>query len=87
MSDGVKVKMTVKFIDGSQERYSFERQMTDEDAHVMMKKVQDALDAKHLIVDLGSKIQFFPMNNILSVELEPPPERLPPNCIRGASLV
>ena len=87
MGDGVIVKMTVKFVDGSQERYSFERQVTDEDAHVMMKKVQDALDAKHLIIDLGSKIQLFPMNNILSVEIEPPPAKFPANCIRGASLV
>ena len=87
MSGGEKVKMTVKFVDGSQERYSFERQITDEDALVMMKKIEDALDAKHLIVDLGSKIQLFPMNNILSIELEPPPEKLPPNCIRGALLI
>ena len=87
MSDRKKVKMTVKFVDGSQERYSFERQVTDEDAHVMLKKIQEALDAKHLIIDLGSKVQVFPMNNILSVELEPPPEKLPANCIKGAALV
>ena len=38
MSDDVKVKMTVKLVDGTQERYSFERQMTEEDAHLLMKK-------------------------------------------------
>ena len=87
MSNGEKVRMTVKFVDGTQERYSFERQVTDEDALVMMKKIQDALDAKHLIVDLDSKLQLFPMSNILSIELEPPPVKLPPNCVQGASLV
>ena len=87
MSDKKKVKMTVKFVDGSQERYAFERQITDEDAHVMLKKIQEALDAKHLVIDLGSKVQVFPMNNILSVELEPPPESLPASCIKGATLV
>ena len=87
MSNGEKVKMTVKFVDGSQERYSFERQVTNEDAHSMLKKIHEALDAKHLIIDLGSKVQVIPMNNILSVELQPPPEKLPLNCIQGASLV
>ena len=82
-----KVRMTVKFVDGSQERYSFDRQITDEEAHVVMKKIQEALDAKPLIVDLGSKVQLFPMSNILSIELEPPPEKLPTICIRGASLI
>ena len=87
MSDDKQVKMTVKFIDGSQERFSFERQMTNEDTHLLMKKIQELLEAKHLIIDLGSKIQIFPMYNIITIELEPAPVRLPSNCIRGASLV
>ena len=61
--------------------------ITEEDAHVMMNRVQEALDAKHLIIDLGSKVQILPMNNILQVEVSPPPVKLPPNCIKGASLV
>jgi hypothetical protein len=87
MSDDNQIKMTVKFVDGSQERYSFKRQMTDEDTHLLMKKIQELLEAKHLIIDLGSKIQIFPMDNILSIELEPPPVKLPSNCIHGVSLV
>ena len=79
--------MPVKFVDGSHERYSFKRQMTHEDTHVLMKKIQEILEAKHLIIDLGSKIQVFPMDNILKIELEPSPVILPSNCIRGASLI
>ncbi len=87
MSDDTDVRMTVKFINGSQERYSFERQMTSEDTHSLMKKIQEILEAKHLIIDLGSKMQIFPMENILAIELEPAPVKLPSNCIRGASLI
>ena len=68
--------MTVKFADGTKERYSFEQQVSDEDAHMVIKKIQEALEAKHLVIDLGSKVQVFPMNNILSIELIPPPEKL-----------
>ena len=87
MSDDVKVKMTVKLVDGTMERYSFKRQMTEEDTHLLMKKIQELLEAKHLIIDLGSKIQIIPMDNILTIELEPAPVQLPSNCIRGVSLI
>ena len=87
MSDDIKVKMIVKLVDGTIERYSFKRQMTDEDTHVLMKKIQGLLEAKHLIIDLDSKIQIIPMDNILTIEVEPAPVTLPSNCIRGASLI
>jgi len=87
MSDEECVRMTVKFVNGTEENYTFPRQMTEKDAHVMMNKVQEALDAKHLIIDLGSKVQILPMNNILQIEISPTPVKLPSICIKGASLV
>jgi hypothetical protein len=87
MNDDVNVDMTVKFVNGTEEHYTFSRQMTEEDAHIMVNKVQEALDAKHLIIELGSKIQIMPMNNLLQIEVNPVPVQLPENCIQGASLV
>lgn len=87
MSDVTKVSMTVKFVNGAEEHYTFARQVSEEDAYVMMNKIQEALDAQHLIVDLGSKVQVMPVNNILQIEISPPPVKLPSNCIKGASLV
>ena len=86
MNDDVNVDMTVKFVNGTEEHYTFSRQMTEEDAHILVNKVQEALDAKNLIVDLGSKIQIMPMNNILQIEVSPAPVKLPKNAIPGASL-
>lgn len=86
MSDDATVRMTVKFVNGTEENYTFPRQVTEEDTHLMMKKVQEALDAKHLVIDLGSKVQILPVNNILQIEVSPPPDKLPAICIRGASL-
>lgn len=85
MSDEVIVRMTVKFIDGSQENYEFPRQIIDES--LLAQKIQDALDAKHLIIDLESKVQITPIHNILSIEITPPPLKLPPNAIKEARLV
>ena len=86
-SDYVCVNMKVKFMNGTEEHYTFPRRVTEEDGHLMMTKIQEALDAKHLVIDLGSKIQIMPMSNILQIEVTPPPVILPSNCIRGASLV
>ena len=86
MSDDISVEMKVKFVNGTEEHYTFPRQFNEEDARLMVNKIQEALDAKHLIVDLGSKIQIMPMNNILQIEVSPVPVKLPRNTIEGASL-
>ncbi len=86
-SDDVCVEMKVKFVNGTEEHYTFPRQITEEDADILVNKVQEALDAKNLIIELGSKIQIMPMNNILQIEVPPVPVKLPENCIQGASLV
>ena len=85
MSDKVIVRMTVKFTNGSEENYEFPRQIVDES--IIVKKIQEALEAKHLIIDLKGKVQIFPIHNILSIEITPPPVKLPPNAIKEASLV
>ena len=85
MSDEVIVRMTVKFVNGSEESYEFPRQIIDES--IIAKKIQEALEAQHLVIDLKSKVQIIPVHNILSIEITPPPLKLPPNAIREASLV
>ncbi len=85
MSDEVIVRMTVKFINGSEENYEFPRQIVDE--AIIAKKIQEALESQHLVIDLKSKVQIIPIHNILSIEITPPPLKLPPNAIREATLV
>jgi len=81
----IKVQMTIKFINGSEEKYQFPRQLVDE--AIIAQKIQDALEAKHLIIDLKSKVQIIPIHNIMSIEITPPPDKLPPNTILDAILV
>jgi hypothetical protein len=77
--------MTVKYINGDEEHYEFKRQVVDE--LQINKKIQEALEAKFLIIELENKMQLIPFNNVALVEVSPPPVKLPPNCIVGASLV
>ncbi len=87
MSDNVLVSMIVKFVNGKEERYEFPRQIPEGNEHVLIKRINEALEAKHLIIDLESKVQIIPVHNILSIEISPPPAKLPQNCFRGAKLV
>ena len=85
MNEEVIVRMTIKFINGNEEHYEFPRQIVDE--VIIGKKIQEALDAKHLIIDLKTKVQVIPIHNILSIEITPPPLKLPPNAVKEATLV
>ncbi len=85
MNEEVIVRMTVKLVNGSEENYEFPRQIVDES--LLAKKIQDALEAQHLIIDLESKVQIIPIHNILSIEVTPPPKKLPPYTIKEARLV
>ena len=40
-----------------------------------------------LMMELDNKVQFIPFNNVLSIEVSPPPVKLPGNSIKGVSLV
>lgn len=85
MSDKTTVRMTVKYINGDEEHYQFKRQITDE---IQINiKLQEALESKFLMIELENKMQFIPFNNIASIEVSPPPAKLPHNCIVGAKLV
>jgi len=58
-----------------------------EDELQIVKKLQDALEAKFLMIELENKLQAIPFSNVLSIEVSPPPVKLPANCIAGAKLV
>ena len=85
MGDKVIVRMTVKYINGSEENYEFPRQIVD--VSIITKKIQEALESNYLIIDLKSKIQLILTHNILSIEITPPPLKLPSTTIKEASLV
>ena len=85
MSEKTIVTMKVKFVNGDEEHYEFRRQVEDEIQ--LTKRLQEALEAKFLLIELENKVQIIPFNNVLSIEVSPPPVKFPPICIKGASLV
>ena len=85
MSEQIEVRMKIRFMGGTEENYSFPRQIVDE--YQIAKALKEALSEKFLSIELENKLQLIPFHNVMSVEVSPPPLKLPANCIKGAKLI
>ena len=82
MSD--KRFLTIHFTDGSKLSVTFPKQ-TDENYQIA-SRVQKALDANQLAIEIGDEFFVIPMNNIKYLQVNPRPEILPDSVIRGGAL-
>lgn len=76
--------LTVHFTDGSKLSMSFPQQ-TDDFSQIA-DRVQKALDANQLAIELEGEMFVIPMNNIKYLQVNPAPEQLPDSVIRGGAL-
>ena len=82
MSD--KRFLTIHFTDGSKLSVTFPKH-TDENYQIA-SRVQKALDANQLAIEIGDEFFVIPMNNIKYLQVNPRPEILPDSVIRGGAL-
>ena len=82
MSD--KRFLTIHFTDGSKLSVTFPKQ-TDENYQIA-SRVQKALDANQLAIEIGDEFFVIPMNNIKYLQVNPRPDILPDSVIRGGAL-
>jgi hypothetical protein len=76
--------LTIHFTDGSKLSLTFPKQ-TDE-LHQIAGRVQKALDANQLSIEIGGELFVIPMSNIKYMQVNPAPEKLPDTVIRGGVL-
>ncbi|MFA9419998.1 MAG: hypothetical protein ACERLB_07585 [Gammaproteobacteria bacterium] len=76
--------LTIHFTDGSKLSVTFPKQ--NEDNYQIASKVQKAIDASQLAIEIGDEFFVIPMNNIKYLQVNPRPEILPDSVIRGAAL-
>ena len=85
MSDNVEVRMKITFSNGTEENYSFPRQSNDE--YQVAKHIKEAMSEKFLAIELENKLQLIPFHNVVSIEVTPPPVKLPAHCLKGVKLI
>jgi len=77
--------LTIHFTDGSKLSVAFPKQ--SDDFHQMANRVQKALDANKLAVEIDGELFVIPMNNVKYLQVNPAPEKLPETVVRGGSLI
>ena len=75
--------MVIHFTDGSSKTLEFPEQLKDE--QIRTQRINDALKARHLVVEADGALVLFPFENIKYVQVYPAPKKLPEITIKGAT--
>lgn len=77
--------MIIRFVDGTEEVLEIAR-VSEDDAN-LATRIQEALTAQHLIVEVDEKMVVYPFHNIKAIEVLPVPEKLPRFAMKRTHLV
>ena len=76
--------LTIHFTDGSKLSMTFPQQTGD--FNQIASRVQKALDANQLAIEIDGELFVIPMNSVKYLQVNPAPEKLPDTVIRSGAL-
>lgn len=79
-----KRHLTIHFMDGTKIAYDFPQRV--EDIPNMSSKIAELLEKQFIVIEGDGTINFYPVNNIKSIQVHPVPEKLPDFVIMGAEV-
>ena len=77
--------LTVHFIDGSEMSVTFPKQGGN--PLLLTKRVQQAIEARQLAMELDGQLFVIPMDNVKYLQASPCPDELPETVILGGALI
>jgi hypothetical protein len=80
----IKRFLTIHFTDASKLSITFPQQTGD--FNQIASRVQKALDANQLAIEIEGELFVIPMNNVKYLQVNPAPEKLPDTVIRSGAL-
>ena len=75
-------RLIIHFVDGSKKLLEFPPQVADA---TMAARLQEALEARHLVIEADGALVVIPFENIQYLQAYPAPKKLPSYAIKGAS--
>lgn len=84
MIDKAKGALTIRYVNGSEQKFEFTRL---EESLSVGESIQDVLSANQLLLELEDRLMVVPFQNILTVEVSPPPPQVRGNVLRNVRLV
>jgi hypothetical protein len=76
--------LTIHFNDGSSTTFDFPQQL-DEFSNIT-QRIESLFKLQYLMIEAEGALLLFPLYNIRSIQVYPPPAKLPENCIKGARI-
>lgn len=84
MNDEAKGILTITYVNGTVQKFEYTRM---EDASSVASRIQEALKGNQILLEMEDRFMIIPLNNIQSLEVSPPPTKLPPNTLRNVRLI
>jgi hypothetical protein len=81
MAQKTRAAMIIRFVSGKELRFAFDR---EEDQVQAAQRIQEALSAQNLVVELPDRAMVIPISNIEIIEVYPPPPKWPRYAVRNA---
>jgi len=75
-------RLIIHFVDGSKKLLEFPQQVADAS---VAAKLQEALEARHLVIEADGALVVIPFENIRYLQAYPAPKKLPGYAIKGAT--
>jgi hypothetical protein len=75
-------RLIIHFVDGSKKLLEFPQQVAED---TMAARLEEALEARHLVVEADGALVVIPFENIRYLQAYPAPKKLPRYAIKGAS--
>jgi len=75
-------RLIIHFVDGSKKLLEFPQQVADAS---VAAKLQEALEARHLVIEADGALVIIPFENIRYLQAYPAPKKLPAYAIKGAT--
>jgi hypothetical protein len=82
MAEQSKGALTIRFIDGTEERFEYARLPQDDVS--LVARFEEALNSNHLLIEVEGKLIIYPFHNIKAIEVSPAPEKLPKIAMKKA---
>lgn len=84
MSDTSKGMMTIRYVNGNENRFEFTRV---DDTMNVATRIKEVLSANQIMLELEDRVLIIPLQNDQIIEVSPSLEKLPPNVMRNVRLV
>ena len=84
MNDETKGILTVRYVNGNEEKFEYTRM---EDTLNIASQVQEFLKGNQILLELEDRFLIIPLQNVQSIEVSPPPAKLPSNALKNVRLI